>query len=216
MPTYRKSTEMRKRIMDTMEQLVRENGYVRTGIKELANALEVPRSLIYYYFKNKDDIMEALYDDHFRTLDTVTNQTLPPDEDPLVRLMMKYVLFGRYIAHAPLFNEFIVMHQSYASLGFDGAEETAIKYYYDSYAAFRHYGKAVDGMEFRLHVLMIEAVSRALIQGKYYHTVDLSERELIEYFGERTVMITFQLTQEQFRDILDRAFLLADQIPALK
>lgn len=212
MPAYKKSAEMRRNIMDTMRQLVLEKGYSKTSITEVADRLGVSRALLYYYFTNKNDIMIALYDEQFHNLDSIALKVFRQDEDPLAWLMLKYIIFHRKIVTNPLFNEFIILSPDFASVGLDTTAEMSEQYYSDSYRAFKHYGKSADTNEFRIHVLMTEAVSRAFMQGEYYKTIHLTERETMEQFGSRTVMLTFGLTSEEFCAILDKAFDLADQL----
>jgi len=212
MARYKKSAEMRKNIMRTMQELGLQHGYSAVNIKDVADTLGVPRSLLYYYFKNKEDIMHALYDEWFFALDHLIADAPIPEDQPLVRMMLKHIIFHRIIATNPLFTEFILMYPDYASSGSVIAGQRAEYYYSDSYQAFRFYGKETDGDAFRIHVLMTDAVSRALIQGEYYKTISLSERKLLEHFGKHTVMISFDLDNETFSSILDMAFALADEL----
>lgn len=47
-------------IIDAAEELFAEKGYDGTGIMEIARKAGVPKSLIYYYFKSKDEILTEL------------------------------------------------------------------------------------------------------------------------------------------------------------
>lgn len=214
MPIYKKSAEMRKNIMEATQQLVLEQGYGKTSVKDITQRLGIPRSLLYYYFKNKDDIMLELYRTFFAQNEELASKALPWGEQPLVRLMLKYILFRRRIAYNSLFTEFIITSPDYAVVGVDEAAQMANTYYSDSCEAFRHCGLPLDGEEFQIHVLMTESVSRALFRGEYYNTVHMTERKSIECFAEHTVMLTFNLDKAQMRVILDQAFAYADQIEA--
>ena len=93
MAGYKKSAEMRKNIVDAMAVLVQKNGYGKTSLKDISDYLGIPRSLIYYYFKNKDDIMHVLYYERFSMTEQLAEKVLPRGEEPLVRLMLKYLLY---------------------------------------------------------------------------------------------------------------------------
>ena len=69
MATYKKSMEMRKKIMEATEHLILTKGYFHTNIKEIAEHLNIPRSLIYYYFSNKEDLMHEITEEHYRALE---------------------------------------------------------------------------------------------------------------------------------------------------
>ena len=210
MAVYKKSAEMRKSIVETMALLVRKNGYEKTNIRDISEYLNIPRSLIYYYFKNKDDIMHVLYYERFSMTEQLAEKVLPRGEEPLVRLMLKYLLYRRNIISDPLFAEYIATAPEYASRGKDYSKDQIVLYYGDSKDAFEHFGKPTDGNEFYIHALMVESIARGLIVGSFYGMIELSDREYMTYFGERAIMPTFDLTKEQFAAIVDRSFELAE------
>ena len=203
---------MRRRILSATVQVVLSTGYLNLSIKEIANQLGVPRSLIYYYFSNKDDIMQELYQLRYRELDTLASQVLPDNVDSLVRVMFKYIIFRRQMVHNPLFSDYILYHQPYAAMSNAEVIETQAEYYSDTYRAFQQYGLPTDGSKYQFHVLMIESVAQALRQGEASGQLRWTEWESIEHFAEHTVMVTFDLTKDQLKPILKQAFELADLV----
>lgn len=212
MSKYKKSDEMRRRILSATVQVVLSTGYLNLSIKEIANQLGVPRSLIYYYFSNKDDIMQELYQLRYRELDTLASQVLPDNVDSLVRVIFKYIIFRRQMVHNPLFSDYILYHQPYAAMSNAEVIETQAEYYSDTYRAFQQYGLPTDGSKYQFHVLMIESVAQALRQGEASGQLRWTEWESIEHFAEHTVMVTFDLTKDQLKPILKQAFELADLV----
>lgn len=212
MSKYKKSDEMRRRILSATVQVVLSTGYLNLSIKEIANQLGVPRSLIYYYFSNKDDIMQELYRLRYRELDTLASQVLPDNVDSLVRVIFKYIIFRRQMVHNPLFSDYILYHQPYAAMSNAEVIETQAEYYSDTYRAFQQYGLPTDGSKYQFHVLMIESVAQALRQGEASGQLRWTECESIEHFAEHTVMVTFDLTKDQLKPILKQAFELADMV----
>ena len=172
--------------------------------------MNIPRSLIYYYFKNKDDIMHVLYYERFSMTEQLAEKVLPRGEEPLVRLMLKYLLYRRNIICDPLFAEYIATAPEYASRGKEFSKDQIALYYGDSRDAFAYFGKPTDGNEFYIHALMVESIARGLVVGSFYGMIELSDREYMTYFGERAIMPTFDLTKEQFAAIVDRSFELAE------
>lgn len=211
MASYKKSAEMRKSIVETMALLVRKNGYEKTNIRDISEYLNIPRSLIYYYFKNKDDIMHVLYYERFSMTEQLAEKALPRGEEPLVRLMLKYLLYCRNVICDPLFAEYIATAPEYASRGKEFSKDQIALYYDDSRDAFAYFGKPTDGNEFYIYALMVESIARGLVVGSFYGMIELSDREYMTYFGERAIMPTFDLSKEEFQKILDRAFELADR-----
>jgi len=53
-------TDKRSRIVDTAARLVQEQGFSRTSLADIARESGVPLGNLYYYFKTKDAIGEAL------------------------------------------------------------------------------------------------------------------------------------------------------------
>ena len=212
MSKYKKSDEMRRRILGATVQVVLSTGYLNLSIKEIANQLGVPRSLIYYYFSNKDDIMQELYRLRYRELDTLASQVLPDNVDSLARVIFKYIIFRRQMVHNPLFSDYILYHQPYAAMSIAEVIETQAQYYSDTYRAFQQYGLPTDGSKYQFHVLMIESVAQALRQGEASGQLRWTEWESIEHFAEHTVMVTFDLTKDQLKPILKQAFELADLV----
>lgn len=47
-------------IMKTAKQLFAEKGYDATGMEEIASKSEIPKSLIYYHFKNKEELLNTI------------------------------------------------------------------------------------------------------------------------------------------------------------
>jgi len=211
MASYKKSAEMRKSIVETMALLVRKNGYEKTNIRDISEYLNIPRSLIYCYFKNKDDIMHVLYYERFSMTEQLAEKVQPRGEEPLVRLMLKYLLYCRNVICDPLFAEYIATAPEYASRGKEFSKDQIALYYDDSRDAFAYFGKPTDGNEFYIYALMVESIARGLVVGSFYGMIELSDREYMTYFGERAIMPTFDLSKEEFQKILDRAFELADR-----
>lgn len=54
------ASDKRTRIIEAAEQLVHEQGFARTSLADIARGSGVPLGNLYYYFKTKDEIGEAL------------------------------------------------------------------------------------------------------------------------------------------------------------
>ncbi len=60
MALKRKGQEFRQHIVQTANRLFYQRGYNQTSFSDIADAAEIPRGNFYYYFKTKDDILEAV------------------------------------------------------------------------------------------------------------------------------------------------------------
>lgn len=56
----KKTLETRDRILDAAEDVFNESGYSNTTLNEIAEAAGVTRGAIYWHFKNKEDLFQAM------------------------------------------------------------------------------------------------------------------------------------------------------------
>lgn len=54
------SEERRNEFVDVAEKLFKENGIVDTTVNAIVKELDVAKGLFYYYFKSKDDVIDAI------------------------------------------------------------------------------------------------------------------------------------------------------------
>jgi len=55
--------DARKRILDAATRIIAEKSFEGSRIDDIAKTANVPKSLIYYHFKNKDRILETIIED---------------------------------------------------------------------------------------------------------------------------------------------------------
>lgn len=80
-----KSVGKRQRLMAAAATVLHERGVERTTIADIARAADVPVGNVYYYFKTKDELVEAALDRHAEYLDDLTAR-LDELADPRERL----------------------------------------------------------------------------------------------------------------------------------
>jgi AcrR family transcriptional regulator len=61
----------RERLASAAAQVLHERGVEKTTLADIARAADVPVGNVYYYFKTKDQLIQAAIDEHDRELDTV-------------------------------------------------------------------------------------------------------------------------------------------------
>ncbi len=64
MAKYTKSIAVKKRILHIAEELFALNGYDATGIAQIAEKSEITKSLFYYYFESKEQILAELFSNY--------------------------------------------------------------------------------------------------------------------------------------------------------
>ena len=85
--------------------------------------------------------MHVLYYERFSMTEQLAEEVLPRGEEPLVRLMLKYLLYRRNVICDPLFAEYIATAPEYASRGKEFSKDQIVLYYGDSRDAFACFGE---------------------------------------------------------------------------
>ncbi len=99
---HREKEEMRERILDAAINLFLKEGYDKTSIRQIADAIEYSPATIYLYFKDKDDLFYAIhkrgFEKLFRTMAEAMSAT-----NPLERLRSIGRLYLRFALENPEF-----------------------------------------------------------------------------------------------------------------
>ncbi len=74
MVSKQQGEEVRQQIVSAANRLFYEQGYNHTSFSEIAEAAAVPRGNFYYYFKSKDDILNAVVDARLQRLRSTLEQ----------------------------------------------------------------------------------------------------------------------------------------------
>jgi AcrR family transcriptional regulator len=92
----REKTEMRELITATAMRMFLEDGYAKTSIRSIAEAIEYSPGTIYLYFKDKDELLYEVQGEAYgRMFEVFKNEVISPD--PLERLRQlgrAYINFG--------------------------------------------------------------------------------------------------------------------------
>ena len=92
----REREEMRQRIMDAARHLFLEQGFEKTSIRGIAEAIEYSPATIYLYYKDKNELLFALHEEAFLKMMTELSQVVSV-ADPFERLVE---MGHRYIKYA--------------------------------------------------------------------------------------------------------------------
>lgn len=83
-PTKRElhSQETRQRIIEAAKELFNTYGFEQTSVKDISERAGVTTGALYHHFKNKDDLMMAVFQDHDGDFAKLSGRFLQSD-DPL-------------------------------------------------------------------------------------------------------------------------------------
>ncbi|MCQ4213793.1 TetR/AcrR family transcriptional regulator [Streptomyces longispororuber] len=95
----------RQRIQDIALELISEQGYEKTSLREISERLGVTKAALYYHFKTKEDIVVSLFSDLMTPIDDLI--AWAKEQPRPISLETKHEILARYsldLANAaPLF-----------------------------------------------------------------------------------------------------------------
>ncbi|MFI7006152.1 TetR/AcrR family transcriptional regulator [Streptomyces sp. NPDC050145] len=103
----------RQRIQDVTLELIAEQGYEKTSLREISERLGVTKAALYYHFKTKEDIVVSLFTDLMTPIDDLIAwaKEQPPTLETKREILTRYSL--ALVGAAPLFR---FMHENQATL----------------------------------------------------------------------------------------------------
>lgn len=100
--TKEEALETRSRILDAAENVFHAQGVSRTSLADVAQAADLTRGAIYWHFKNKSDLFDAMCERVRLPMEAMMATTADQREtDPLGRLRMTCVFALQDSAHNP-------------------------------------------------------------------------------------------------------------------
>jgi len=78
----------RHRIIEAADQLFYRRGYKQTSFQDISDATGIPRGNVYYYFKTKDEILDAVVSARVADLAAMLSQCESETDDPRERLRL--------------------------------------------------------------------------------------------------------------------------------
>ena len=82
----RRSQQARERLLDHGVEVLADQGYHGTGLKELLEALQIPKGSFYNYFKSKEDFGAEVVRHYAKAVDDRLDAILSRDGDALTNL----------------------------------------------------------------------------------------------------------------------------------
>jgi len=82
-----KGTTNRQRIIEAADRLFYVRGYNQTSFSDISDATGLPRGNFYYYFKTKEDILDAVVESRVDGFDQILSACTESIADPRARLL---------------------------------------------------------------------------------------------------------------------------------
>lgn len=98
--TKEEALETRNRILDAAEEVFHQRGVSGTSLADVAQAANVTRGAIYWHFKNKSDLFDAMCERVRLPMEAMAQEHADPDvPDPLGRLRSTLVFVLKDASH---------------------------------------------------------------------------------------------------------------------
>ena len=78
----------RQRIIDAADALFYQRGYNQTSFQDISDATGIPRGNFYYYFKTKDEILDAVVTTRAADMSDLLTRCEKQSDDPRQRLLL--------------------------------------------------------------------------------------------------------------------------------
>lgn len=82
----KKGAEVRQQIIETADEVIYQRGFHQASFAELAEAVGLPKGNFYYYFKSKDELLEAVIDHRLVAIKAMLADWQSQLPDPMARL----------------------------------------------------------------------------------------------------------------------------------
>lgn len=91
----KQNSQVRAKILEEFEQILNEFGYKKTTIQKIADACGISKGHITFYFKKKEDLLPALFENFFARVSIIMDK-MKLEENPMVLFFIRQ-LFVFYI-----------------------------------------------------------------------------------------------------------------------
>ena len=170
-----KETNKRMRLLEAANKLVHQQGFNQTTLADIAKAAHVPLGNVYYYFKTKEDIGQALIEhraNYYRAL--IATWEKSPDPKKRILAMIQEVKSQREVlacSGCPIGSLCQELHKDGGPLA-DKAASLLAAILSWSEQQFRLLGKGAESADLALHLLSV-------LQGASLLTHAFNQPELV-------------------------------------
>lgn len=123
--TEEEQQRRRKEIFDASLQIILENGFHETSMREIARAADVGKSTLYDYYKSKDEILISYFSDEIETLTSRAQKIIKQDVDVTKKLKKIMLMHMRYLVENK--NTFLKLSVEAQRLSLESQEQIQAK-----------------------------------------------------------------------------------------
>ncbi len=209
---YKKSLETKQKILEATEAVILRKGYADTSIKDIAEEVDIPRTLVYYYYANKELIMDELSDMIYQRTLTAADEHVDPEQEPILNLLLKYILLFKHIVLNDVTRDYFLNYGLYVTRGPEQIKRAREECYAHIELVFYHYNIPVTETRMNEYVITSDSLIKSLFQGIVNGSLDITVKEALNYFGRHVILPSFHVSEANYEELVDHAFEIADTI----
>ncbi|WP_073590310.1 TetR/AcrR family transcriptional regulator [Anaerocolumna xylanovorans] len=208
--------EVKSKILLAAKELFARQGYKKTTIRQIVEETGVLTGSIYHFFKNKEDIFQALVLELFNRCEKLVNERFDEKESPALRYAVMCAIELRAVRMNKLVCE--SYYEAYSSNAI--LEQLTMCASQRSYELFRKYNPNFTMEDYYIRTLMIKGAMRSCIVSCCLER-DITYEQMLNTFLEISLS-TFNVNQieieqvtgrihEMYEDIIDMAFMVGEE-----
>lgn len=199
--SYQKSEETRIKIDDTAKKLFHEKGFKHVGMLDIAKASGVSRTALYYYYPNKNAIVDHMLDVSGDETDVLTKK-LASNGLPLMQLIiLPYYLTFRVIEKNLPFGE-----SYFTGFDFENRSHESIERLKGKYSApaiwklFEEAGQPLTENEKTAIILAGNALWRSFFQATANGLWAYTSRDILDFVMKALILDRLQIPWEFYEE----------------
>jgi TetR/AcrR family transcriptional regulator len=103
-----KDQDTEERILEAAKRVFVRKGYAGARMQEIADEAGINKGLLHYYFRTKDNLFSAIFEQAFRELAPRTNEVFESDEPLLCKLDQFIDRYLEFLAQHPYLPAFVI------------------------------------------------------------------------------------------------------------
>ena len=210
--SYKKSEATRKKILDAARARFADKGYYATDLKEIAAGAGMAHTGVYYYFKRKQDIAEAIYaEETGAIIEEVERVRKEETCDPLFLCILQYVMIVRRLAMDPVTEACFFDMINYRGYDRDEMKRVRNSYYAALDELFKSRGMDMTDDEMTIYILTSDAYAKALLAAIKSGVIEYSVEEALDHFFRHLLLPDLGISFVEYTECRDRVIKYLDE-----
>lgn len=199
---YENKDDIKELVIREASSLFLKQGYTKTTIRQIADACNLGRGHLYYYFKKKEDIVLDLYKSVIEKIYLYINNSQSNNMDPLLNYAMtQYIYITGIVSNDELFRMYIeassvtTLRNEYLVILKDLLKRKLMEIDYK--------GHFFSENDIRLSIIIGSAGEDELLRRYYNKNIDLTLEEIIKS-TIKTRLLLLNISHNEVENIISK------------